>query len=81
MIDKRKSALFGRKIGQAEAGIGLDDTNSGKFWKIESLGDSLGANDDVDVARFDLFIESVKTIFFVVVAIESSNFSSFKETS
>ena len=80
LIDEIKSAFFGSEIRETEAGIGLNDANGCEFRQIEALGDSLGANNDVDFAGFDVVIEGIKALVLFVIAIKTGDFSVFKET-
>ena len=74
-----KSALFGRIIGEGKTSIGLDDADGSEMGKIEAFGDGLGANNNIDIARFDFVIKRVEAGGFGVVSIKTGNFSGFEE--
>ena len=79
LINKIKCALFGRKIREREARIGLDDANSREFREVETFGDSLGADNDIDFAGFNVFIEGIESFVFLVVAVKAGDIGSLKE--
>lgn len=56
---KMKGALLGGIIREGKAGISLDDADGGEFWQVETLGDGLSTDDDVDVAGFNFVIFGV----------------------
>lgn len=74
-----ESALFGGIIREREAGIGLNDADGGKVGEVKTFGETLGADEDVDFARFDGVIEGVKGGAFGVISVETSDFGSFEE--
>ncbi len=72
-------AFFGRKIREGKPGVGLDDANGGELREVEAFGDGLGADDDIDFARFDVGIERIKSFVFFGIAVETGDFCVFKE--
>lgn len=77
--DELKSAFFGGIIGEVESGIGLDDGDGFKIGEIEAFGDRLGADEEIDFARFELVVEFSEAVIFVGVSVETSDFGSGKE--
>ena len=57
--EESECAFFGGEIGEREAGIGGDDGDGGEVGKVEAAGDGLGADEDLDVAGFDVVSEGV----------------------
>jgi hypothetical protein len=49
--EKLEGALAGAKVGQIEQGIGRDHAGQGDSGKVVALGDHLGADKDLGVAR------------------------------
>ena len=47
--EQLKGALTGAEVGGVERKIGIEDTDEGDIGKVESLGDHLGAEQDVDL--------------------------------
>ena len=41
------------EIAAPEAEIRIDDSDAGQIWKMVSLGDDLGTDNDIHLARFD----------------------------
>lgn len=74
LSEEFESFFFGAKIGEREAGVGLDDAYGGKVREIEATGDSLGANEDFDVSRFNFVIKRVQRFAFFVVSIKAGDF-------
>lgn len=74
-----ESAFFGGEIREGEAGVGLDDANRGEIGQIETASEGLGADQDVDVARFDVGIERIEGLIFFVVGVKTGNFGGFEE--
>lgn len=68
-----EGAFLGGEIGEGEAGVGLNDTNGGEAGKVEAAGESLGADEDVDGAIFDLVIERGEVFGLFVVAVETAD--------
>lgn len=69
-----KTALFGGKIGESKPRIGLDNADGGEVGQIESAGEGLCADENVNFARFDGLIEVSKVSVFFVVAVETGDF-------
>lgn len=69
-----EGAFFGGEIGEGETGIGLDNADGGEVGKIEAAGESLGADEDLDFAGFDVVIEVGEVGAFFVVAVEAGDF-------
>lgn len=79
--EELESTLFGGKIGQGEASIGLDDANGGKMGEIEAAGEGLGADEDVNGTGFDIVIEGGEVLGFLIVAVKTGDFGLWKELS
>lgn len=77
--EKLKSALLGGEIRESEAGIGLDDANGGEMGKIETAGEGLGADEDIDGAGFNVVVEGGEIFGFFVVAVKPGDFSLWEE--
>ena len=71
--------FFGGEVGEREAGVGLDDGDGGEVGKVEAAGNGLGADEDLDVAGFDVVIESVERVALFVVGVEASDFDFWEE--
>lgn len=69
-----KTAFFGGEVGQGESGIGLYDANGGKMRQVESASESLGANEDVNLARFNGLIKFGEAAGFLIITVKSGNF-------
>ncbi len=69
-----ESALLRGEIWQGETGIGLDDTDGGEVREIEPAGESLGADEDVDIAGFDGIVEGGEVVGLGIVAVETGDF-------
>lgn len=74
-----KSVLFRGEIGEAEAGVGLDNAYGGKQRQIETFSDGLGANKDVEITVFNLVIKSIKSFGLLIISIETSNVGTGEE--
>lgn len=57
----------------------MHDSNGGEFWEVETFGERLCADEDIDVARFDDVEISIKGIIFGVISVETSNFGVWEE--
>ena len=77
--EELKSALLGGKIREGEAGIGLDNADSGEMGKIETAGEGLGADEDVDGAGFDIVVQGGEVFGFLVVAVKTGDFGLWEE--
>lgn len=77
--EKLKSALFGGKVRESEAGIGLDDADGGEVGKIETTGEGLGADEDIDGAGFDVVVEGGEILGFLVIAVKPGDFGLWEE--
>lgn len=69
------------EIGETETGVGLGDANGGEQGEIETFGDGLGADDDIEIAVFDLFVERIEGFAFFVIGVETGNFGGGEEFS
>ncbi len=74
-----KSVFFRGEIREAEAGVGLDNTYGGKQRQIKTFGNSLGADNDVEITVFNLVIKSIKSFGLLIISIETSNVGVFEE--
>ncbi len=54
MIEQLEGALGGARVGLREAEIGVDHADQRQAWKVMALGDELGADDQIHLARLDL---------------------------
>ena len=77
--EKMKGAFFGGEIGERKSGIGLYNSNGSEFWQVETFGERLCANEDIDVARFDGVEIGFKRIFFSAICVKTSNFGVWEE--
>lgn len=68
-----EGALFGGVIWERKAGIGLDNANGGEVWEVETFGDGLSTDDDVDIAVFDGIVKLVERFGLLVVGIKTSD--------
>lgn len=69
-----EGALFGGEIGESKAGIGLDNTDGSEVRKVKAASEGLSADEDVDVAIFNRFVETGEIFVFIIIAVETSNF-------
>ena len=76
-----KSAFLGAKIWQGKTGVGLDNTDRGEVGEVKPAGESLGADEDVDDARFNFGIKVSEVLAFFVVAIKAGDLGVWKEAS
>lgn len=72
--EKFKSALLGGKVRKGEAGIGLDNADGGEMGEIETTGEGLGADEDIDGAGFNVVVEGGEVFGFFVVAVKPGDF-------
>ena len=77
--DELEGFFFGGVIGEGKTGVGLNDAYGGELGKIEAFGDGLGADDDINLARFDVVIEGAHSIGFGSVGVETGDFCIFKK--
>ncbi len=77
--EELESALGSGKIGERKPGVGLDDADGSEMRQIEAASEGLGADEDVDVAVFDVVIEAGEGVGFFVVAVEAGDFGSGEE--
>lgn len=68
-----EGALFGGEVGEGEAGVGLDDADSGEFGEVETFGDGLGADENVDFAEFEGVKAGGDGFGFFVVGVEAGD--------
>ena len=71
--EELESMFLGGKIREAEAGVGLSDADGREQGKIKALGDGLGANNNIVVAVFNPFIESIEAFGFFVVGVKAGD--------
>ena len=57
--DELEGAFGGAEVGDMESDVGLDDADEGDLGEIESLGDHLGADEDVEFAGAELFEDAL----------------------
>lgn len=74
-----EGALFGGKIGETEAGIGLDDADGGEMGEVETTGEGLSADENLDFAGFYIIIRISELLGLFVVAIKTGNFGALEE--
>lgn len=79
LSEEVEGALFGGIVGEGKSSIGLDDADGGKVGEIEAAGESLSADEDVDVAVFDGLVLSVERDGFGVVGIKAGDSGLGKE--
>lgn len=60
LSEKFESFFFGREVWEREASVSLDDADGGEMREVESAGDGLSANQDVDLASLDVVVKSVE---------------------
>ena len=51
LLDLLEAALGGAQIAAVEPEVGIDHADQGQVGEMIALGDQLGADDDVDLAR------------------------------
>lgn len=73
--EKFESALFGGEIWEGEARIGLDDADGGEMGKIETAGESLSADENVDIAGVDVVIMGSEIVGLLIIAVKTGYFS------
>ncbi len=74
LSEEFEGAFFGGEIGEGEAGIGLDNADGSEVGEVEAASESLGADEDLDFAGFDVVIEVGEVGAFFVVAVEAGDF-------
>lgn len=79
LSEELERALFGGEIGEGEAGIGLNDADGGEMRQIEPAGEGLGADEDVNIAGFDIVVECGEVFGFLVVTVKTGDFSLWEE--
>ncbi len=55
-----KRAFFGSEIREAEARVGLNNSDGRQEGKVEAFGDGLSTNYNIKVTGFDLVVECVE---------------------
>jgi len=78
--EKLESAFFGGEIRESEAGIGLDDADGGEMGEIETAGEGLGADEDIDDAGFNVVVEGGEILGFLVIAVKPGDFGLWEES-
>lgn len=74
-----ESTFFGGEIRESKASIGLNNAYGGQMGQIEAASQSLGADQDVNGARFDGLIEVGEIGVFLVIAVKTGDFGLGKE--
>ena len=77
--NKLKSAFLGGIIWEKEASISLDNADGGEFWQIETFGDGLGANDDVDFTITNRLVHGVEWAVFGAISIKTHDVCIFEK--
>ena len=75
-----KCSFLGCIVRQAQSGVRLDYAERAEFWKIEALGDHLGANNNVVVAGVNLVINLVELLAICRVGVEAGDFGIWEKT-
>lgn len=78
--DELENAFLRRIIWQGKARVSLNDADSGEVFEIETLGNGLGADDDVDVTVSDFVVEGIQGIILLVISVEAGDLGGFKES-
>ena len=78
--EELERALFGGEIGEGEAGVGLDDADGGEMRQVEPAGEGLGADEDVNIAGFDIVVECGEVFGFLVVTVKTGDFGFWEES-
>jgi len=79
LSEELERALFGGEIGEGEAGIGLNDADGGEMRQIEPAGEGLGADEDVNIAGFDVIIEGGEVFRFFIIPVKTGDFGLWEE--
>lgn len=72
--EKLEGALFGGEIGESEARVGLDDADGGEMGEIEAAGESLSADENVDVAGVDVVVVGGEIVGLLIIAVKTGDF-------
>ncbi len=59
LSEEGEGFFFGGEVGEGEAGVGLNDADRGEVGKVKAARDGLSADEDLDVAGFDVVPEGV----------------------
>ncbi len=78
--EKLEGALFGGEIGESEARVGLDDADGGEMGEIETAGESLSADENVDIAGVDVVVVGGETVSFLIITVKTGDFCVGEET-
>ena len=76
---KLKSSLLGGEIGERKASVGLDDADGSKEGEIEPAGEGLGADEDVNIAGFDVIIEGGEVFRFFIIPVKTGDSGLWEE--
>lgn len=79
LSEEFERALFGGEIGEGEAGVGLNDANGGEMGQIEPASKGLGANEDVNIAGFDIIIEGGEVFRFFIIPVKTGDSGLWEE--
>ena len=79
LSEEVKSAFLGGEIGKRKTSIGLDNANSSKQGEIKAFSNGLSADDNVEIAIFDVIKLGVKRVGLGIVGIKTSDFGRFEK--
>lgn len=79
LSEELERALFGGEIGEGEAGIGLNDADGGEMRQIEPASKGLGADEDVNIADFNIIIEGGEVFRFFIIPVKTGDFGLWEE--
>ena len=71
--------FFRGEIREAEAGVCLDDTNSGKKGEVKTFSNGLGADQDVEIAIFNLVVEEIERFGLFIIGVKTGDASTREE--
>ena len=57
----------------------MDDAKRGEFWKIETFGNHLSANNNIEIAGMNLVVDLVETLIRFSIGVKTGNISMRKE--
>jgi hypothetical protein len=61
--EQLKGAFPGSEVGLMEREIGVDDSDEGHSWKMQSLCDHLGSDEDINFARAKIAKDTPEVVF------------------
>lgn len=77
--EELEGAFGSGKIRERKPGVSLNNADRGEVGEIEATSESLGANQNVDFAVFDVLVEAGDGVGFFVITIEAGGTGVRKE--